>query len=217
MHATTGPRSTGSGTPIDISTPADDSNLGDAERGLPLAPRSVPLSVRSLVSNNVDDETELQTRPPTASSSTSYLRHKTSQIFDAVLGNGSKHKAQDTHLPPALATLVEAYAASDVAAGIKSDGDDLRREVVRSDNGNAVNGGNGTASQDLPDVVLETSMLRGRKRASWATQFRILSGRAFKNLYRDPALLTAHYLSAVALALVCGLFYHNVTYVPTFS
>ncbi|KAJ7234181.1 hypothetical protein B0H12DRAFT_1143058 [Mycena haematopus] len=34
----------------------------------------------------------------------------------------------------------------------------------------------------------------------YATQFRILSGRAFKNLYRDPALLTAHYLSSIALA-----------------
>jgi len=53
--------------------------------------------------------------------------------------------------------------------------------------------------------------LRGRKRASWGTQFRILSGRAFKNLYRDPALLAAHYISSVALAVLCGLFYHNVT------
>jgi hypothetical protein len=66
-------------------------------------------------------------------------------------------------------------------------------------------------SNELPDVVLETSMLRGRKRASWGTQFRILSGRAFKNLYRDPALLTTHYLSAVGLAVICGLFYHDVT------
>jgi hypothetical protein len=48
--------------------------------------------------------------------------------------------------------------------------------------------------------VAEVSELRGRKRASWSTQFRILSGRAFKNLYRDPALLAAHYLSSIALA-----------------
>jgi len=58
---------------------------------------------------------------------------------------------------------------------------------------------------------VETTLLRGRKRASYGTQFRILSGRAFKNLYRDPALLMAHYLSAIALALICGLFFHNVT------
>jgi len=58
---------------------------------------------------------------------------------------------------------------------------------------------------------LETTLLRGRKRASWTTQFRILSGRAFKNLYRDPALLAAHYIGSIGLALICGFFYHNVT------
>jgi len=46
--------------------------------------------------------------------------------------------------------------------------------------------------------------------ARWATQFRILRGRAFKNIYQDPALLAAHYLSSIALALICGLFFHNV-------
>lgn len=89
-------------------------------------------------------------------------------------------------------------------------------------------------------MAIETALLRGRKRASYATQFRILSGRAFKNLYRDPALLAAHYLSSVGLAcefgflsvffplvrfgcdgelmdactlyiVICGLFFHNVT------
>ena len=53
---------------------------------------------------------------------------------------------------------------------------------------------------ELRDIVMESTLLRGRRRASWGTQFRILSGRAFKNLYRDPALLAAHYLSSIALA-----------------
>jgi hypothetical protein len=47
--------------------------------------------------------------------------------------------------------------------------------------------------------------LRGHQRASWATQFRILSGRAFKNMYRDPALLTAHYTASVVVACMCLL------------
>jgi hypothetical protein len=74
-------------------------------------------------------------------------------------------------------------------------------------------------------------LLRGRKRATWATQFRILSGRAFKNMYRDPALLTFQYSASIAAArespwvlipalallnhndtvVLCGLFYHNVS------
>ena len=51
-----------------------------------------------------------------------------------------------------------------------------------------------------PDVALENSLTKGRKRATWGTQFRILSGRAFKNLYRDPALLAAHYNSSIVVA-----------------
>ncbi|KDR68603.1 hypothetical protein GALMADRAFT_78381 [Galerina marginata CBS 339.88] len=226
MHASTESRNSDPSTPADpadLSSPSeiDTTNLGDAERGLPLVPHSVPLSVRSLLSNNPDDETELlPTGSSGSGSSTSgnYLKRKTSQIFKAVLDNGvvnlvaNKNQLQDMPVPPALNSLIEAYASSTIAAQIKTEGEQLRSEVLRSDNGAAnANGGVNGVSNELPDVVLETSMLRGRKRASWGTQFRILSGRAFKNLYRDPALLTAHYSSAIALAVICGLFYHNVT------
>lgn len=215
MRASIVPR--GSGTPtIDISPSSDDrTNLGDEERGLPIVPHSVPLSVRSLVSNNLDDDTELQpTRPRSAGSSSSsanYLKRRTSQIYEAVISNGVVNivggRKTNTASPvaPALLNLVDAYATSDIAAEIKADGENLRREVVRTDNEAT---GGGTVSNELPDVVLETSILRGRKRASWGTQFRILSGRAFKNLYRDPALLAAHYLSAIALA---GMFDPGIT------
>ena len=184
---------------INISpTSEDHTNLGDEERGLPIVPHAVPLSVRSVLSNNLDDDTELQpTRPTSAissSSSVNYVKRKTSQIYEAVV---RKTDATGIPLAPALVVLVDAYAKSDIAAGIKAQGDQLRREVVRTDNGDATGG---AVSNELPDVVFETSILRGRKGDSWGTQFRILSGRAFKNLYRDPALLAAHYLSAIGLA-----------------
>ena len=215
MQATTGPRSTGTGTPnpIETTTPSNSSNLGDAERGLALVPHSVPISVRSVVSMPTgEDETEMQ---PTSSgsSTTNYLRHKTSQIIEAVTMTSGKRKEPDAAVAPALASLVDSYANSTVAAEIKDECEALRREAICTGNGDgtrAPNGG-GAVSNELPDVALETSMLRGRKRASYGTQFRILSGRAFKNLYRDPALLTAHYTSAIGLAIICGLFYHNVT------
>ncbi|KAH9030548.1 hypothetical protein EDB84DRAFT_1494016 [Lactarius hengduanensis] len=56
-----------------------------------------------------------------------------------------------------------------------------------------------------PEGSDEARCLRGRKRAT------ILSGRAFKNMYRDPALLTFQYSASIAAALLCGLFYHNVS------
>jgi hypothetical protein len=37
-------------------------------------------------------------------------------------------------------------------------------------------------------------------RASWFTQFRILSDRTFKNLYRNPMLMLTHYCISVYLA-----------------
>jgi hypothetical protein len=212
MQATTGPRSTGTATPnpIENSTPSNSSNLGDAERGL-LLPHSVPISVRSVISamQTGEDETEMQ---PTSSgsSTTNYIRHKTSQIFEAVMPSGKKKKP-DASAPPALASLVDSYANSTIAAEIKEECETLRREATYAANGIRPPNGGGAVSNELPDVALETSMLRGRKRASYGTQFRILSGRAFKNLYRDPALLTAHYTSAIGLAIICGLFYHNVT------
>ncbi|KAJ6544972.1 hypothetical protein DFH09DRAFT_1040442 [Mycena vulgaris] len=207
MHATLDGRSssTDDSPSLEPSSPSEDvTNLGDEERGL-RQPQAVPLSVRSRGSSSPDnDETELRTRPnSTASSSGNYIKRKTSQFLEAVSLSGSSHKKGGAPLAPKLAALVEAYAESGVARHIREEGEALRR----------ASGGRGGvgATGELPDVAVETSLLRGRKRASYGTQFRILSGRAFKNLYRDPALLMAHYLSSVALALICGLFFHNVT------
>lgn len=169
----------------------DAENLADEERAL-ISPHAVPLSVRSsngistTVNGEENDETELRTRPNSISSSTgNYLKRKTSQIINAVTSSTST--AEDP-LSPRLAELVEAYASSTIAAEIKAE----MEEVARVDR-------NG----EMRDVEVESTLLKGRKRASWSTQFRILSGRAFKNLYRDPALLAAHYLSSIALACKC--------------
>ncbi|KAK0500216.1 hypothetical protein EDD18DRAFT_1318341 [Armillaria luteobubalina] len=188
MHAsmTSTPRS--ESLSLEPSSPTEDtSNLGDEERGL--RRQAVPVSVHSHPSSSTTsppgEETELQTRPNSISSFTgAYIKRKTSQLFEAVSG---PPKSGSEPLAPKLLALVDAYAQSTIAADIKAETD------------------------QLPDVVFETSLLRGRKRASWGTQFRILSGRAFKNLYRDPALLASHYLASIALALICGLFFHNVT------
>ncbi|KAF8717776.1 ABC-2 type transporter, partial [Rhizoctonia solani] len=142
-----------------------------------------------------EDSTELRTRPSTSSESApasehtetgNYIQRKSSQLFEAF--SSSPRAETPVMLPPKLAALVQSYSDSDVAGGILA-------EIIRlRETGGAV----------LPESG-------GRVRASWMTQFRILSGRAFKNLYRDPALLAAHYLSSVGVALICALFYHGVT------
>jgi hypothetical protein len=202
------------------STPLDDE-----ERALG---RPVPLSVRSRGGSSdtfPENDTELRTRPNSAGG---YIKRKTSQFLN-VVSSSSQQGTWDRPLAPMLLSLVETYADSDIAAAIKSSADSASStQAAVVDDSNGSGGGN----SQFPDLPLKNSYLGGRQRASWATQFRILSGRAFKNLYRDPALLAAHYVSSVALActseslvntrkdeadceqlniVICGLFFHNVT------
>jgi len=164
-----------------VVSPVSGDNLVDEERAFSSS------SVRSNghSSTAVEEETELRTRRISLSSS---IQRKTSQLMDAVRTPPSS----DTPLPPKLAELVAAYSDSEVAKLIKAE----TEEVASAQRGD----GSARADGELRDVVVESSLLRGRKRATWGTQFRILSGRAFKNLYRDPALLAAHYLSSILLA-----------------
>ncbi|KAE9404292.1 hypothetical protein BT96DRAFT_973299 [Gymnopus androsaceus JB14] len=184
---------------LELSSPPEEgTNIADGER-------------TGLLS---EDGTELRTRnrPASVSSNSSTTRaydsikRKTSQLFEAVSGSSSSSSSTQIQLATKLKYLVDEYKRSDIANEIQEDKENVRSSAMAS-----TENANGNGNGQLPDVAVETTLLRGRKRASWGTQFRILSGRAFKNLYRDPALLMAHYLSAVLLALICGVFYHNVT------
>lgn len=160
------------------------------------------------------DGTELQTRTSPSSqgsrrlSISSTIRRKTSQVLDAV--RGYRNDAENSSVPQKLAELVALYEATPTSRSMRAEFDAVYRAHggPSPDEGNVAWSSNGTIGpegtradmHEMRDITTETSMLRGRQRASWGTQFRILSGRAFKNLYRDPALLTAHYTSSVALA-----------------
>lgn len=45
------------------------------------------------------------------------------------------------------------------------------------------------------------------QRATWWSQFTILSGRSFKNLYRNPSLLRMHYFISLVSAVICGFLF----------
>jgi hypothetical protein len=96
-----------------------------------------------------------------------------------------------------LEALVKFYRESNIAK-------EVQHEIDHAATANGVNNGAAIPHAGdggaMRDVAEESTVLRGRRRASWPTQFRILSGRAFKNLYRNPALLTAHYAAAIAIA-----------------
>jgi hypothetical protein len=79
-------------------------------------------------------------------------------------------------LPEKLALLVSSFDKSDIAARVKA-------EIAGSRaNGHGPTGGGG--NEGAWSERGERGMLKGYKRASPWMQFKILSGRAFKNLYR---------------------------------
>ncbi|KAI0733596.1 hypothetical protein C8Q72DRAFT_812041 [Fomitopsis betulina] len=150
-------------------------------------------------SSSATEETELQPRASSAAGSASgYVRKKTSQLLQAITPNSLPSGGP---LTPRLQALVDAFASSTIATSLKEEIAEVSAGAHAAQNG----------STQLSDAALETMLSRGRRRASWGTQFRILSGRAFKNLYRDPALLAAHYISAVLVALMGGFFFHNLS------
>lgn len=202
MQASQEPRSseesaTEAPSPIDV----EESNIRDEERGLLSPHKASALASRSSHSNGQssasEEETELQVRARADSSSSNYIKRKTSQLLEAVTFTS---QSGDPPLSPRLASLVDQYASSEVAESITAEIAQVRQ------NGHSNGNGGGPGMDETRDVALESGLLRGRKRASWATQFSILSGRAFKNLYRDPALLAAHYMGSVALACESTLF-----------
>jgi len=191
MHANMTPTNSTSPT-LEASTSSSPTNVGDEELALSGSSHNQQPSPQQ----PSDNETELRTRRNSITSTTSnFVKRKTSQFLDAV----SSNPPPGAPVAPKLLELVNAYAKSDVARSQRVNGEEARRSWQQG------------SSNELPDVVAESLLLRGRKRASWTTQFRILSGRAFKNLYRDPALLAAHYISSIGLALLCGLLFNNVT------
>ncbi|KZV94696.1 hypothetical protein EXIGLDRAFT_739854 [Exidia glandulosa HHB12029] len=164
----------------------DSSNIPDEERGLGTSSPAPPPNAQA-------DPTE----PSATGSAVQYLKSKTSRLFEVVKSSASSTRSAPA-LHPKLAGLVQAYATSDIAATIRSEISAVQIPADASNNAT------------LPDVEEENAVLRGRQRATWLTQFRILSGRAFKNLYRDPALLWTHYIAAISIALIAGFFYFHV-------
>lgn len=193
--------------------------MRDEERALP-APRREAHVLSGGHSPNSVDETELRVRHNGDGNGVSegFLQRKTSQLLEVVSLSTAHGSDSGPLLMPHVAGLVDSYATSEIATAIQAEIRSVAQPAQSPE-----------GSDELPDVMVESELLRGRKRATWATQFNILSGRAFKNMYRDPALLTFQYSASIAAAressriltgtlgclkktaVLCGLFYHNVS------
>jgi hypothetical protein len=103
------------------------------------------------------------------------IKRKAHQLLGAFTSSSvsGSPTSDSNQIPEKLASLVLACRASD-------DSKIVEAEISRIQSGQTAAG----ALADGRDVGEETELLRGYKKASYWTQFKLLSGRAFKNLYR---------------------------------
>ncbi|GAA5925630.1 hypothetical protein JCM3775_001459 [Rhodotorula graminis] len=140
------------------------------------------------------NDTELATRHPSATSNGPIRRFFSTASVSSSSGSATPVQAP---LPSELARLVSAFASSGPAQR-------TQREILAAKQGGA-SGGRGAAGG------AESDSLRNYRRATWWTQFTILSGRSFKNLYRDPMLMLSHYAVAVLAAGICAFLFRGIT------
>ncbi|KAI0380351.1 hypothetical protein F5Y04DRAFT_103952 [Hypomontagnella monticulosa] len=115
---------------------------------------------------------------------------------------------EDVHdLPPSAETnldgLVHAYAESEIADSIHNEIQQAvtSARVANGRNGNGVDGAQSNGS----------AIGRGYARVGLLKQFIILSGRTWKNLYRNPLLMLTHYAIAILLAVLSGYLFYGLT------
>ncbi|KAJ3297942.1 hypothetical protein HK104_011342 [Borealophlyctis nickersoniae] len=138
---------------------------------------------------------------------------------DADGSNGTVREQRRGGLNPHLQALVEGYATSTTAAAI---GAEIASALQTANDIPPI--GEGTplganpsirprpsrsslaaATTDFTNIFISAPS----HRATWYTQFKILSNRTFKNLYRNPDLLQTHYAISIVVAVLCGvLFWH---------
>lgn len=115
----------------------------------------------------------------------------------------------DSLLPPSAAAygddttdldvLIESYKTSSVAKEIQ---DEIDAAASPPPNGNA----DGNAGEQPGLGGPGTSF----HRLGWFGQFKILSQRTWKNLYRNPMLMLAHYAISIVLAVLCGYLFFGI-------
>lgn len=114
-------------------------------------------------------------------------------------------------LPPAafgndLDALVHSFSESDIAGTIHDEIhqaiDGARESNGQNSNGHAIDGASS------PNT---SSIGKGYARLGYLGQFRILSQRTWRNLYRNPMLMLTHYAIAILLAVFSGFLFYGLT------
>lgn len=101
-----------------------------------------------------------------------------------------------------LDILITAYAGSDELASIR---EDIASSVA------SANQANGTSGSQQANGHVAAGKMKGYHKVGFVGQFRILSRRTWRNLYRNPMLMLTHYAIAIVLAVFLGFLFYGLT------
>ncbi|KAG9256155.1 uncharacterized protein F5Z01DRAFT_735438 [Emericellopsis atlantica] len=118
----------------------------------------------------------------------------------------------DVHdLPPATGTgtdldvMTRAFADSSIAASTQTE----IQQVAQT--ARDANGSNAEARALGEPSVTFSAVGKGYARIGYLRQFVILSQRTWKNLYRNPLLMLAHYATAIIIGVFSGFLFYGLT------
>lgn len=104
-----------------------------------------------------------------------------------------------------LDVITRLFAHSNIAAMTH---EEIQQAIVVAGNANGQNDSDASNGNSASGV---TAVGRGYSRISYINQFLILSGRTWKNLYRNPMLMLTHYAIAIVLAVFSGYLFYGLT------
>ena len=145
---------------VAAARPTPSTNRRDPENGF--ASRSIASDDASDITSKADD---------TVVGGIKKKAQKLLGAFSSPSSSADTTKPDDTQVPEKLASLVLSNRASDDAKIVEA-------EIFRIQSGNTPDG------QDNLSATRDVGEMRAYKKASYWTQFVLLSQRAFKNLYR---------------------------------
>lgn len=148
-----------------------------------------------------DDEAPYPSSNSDASQQWVKLSKSPSQVPPQILDDPHQLPPPAPGLGTDLDVLITNFEASDLAAST--------REEIKTAVENAT-GANGAANGQ-PNGAAKPGTMKGYKRIGWFRQFAILSVRTWRNLYRNPMLMLAHYAIAILVAVLCGWLFYGLT------